>query len=99
MDLTKQINCPKCSSNNFLIKRQATYLYTYKFDLNNINSMESLPFLFDNREKTDSQDYIQCENCGSKYSVDLEHYHDTIDMTILQKAIRSANVTTPEFLG
>lgn len=99
MELSEQISCPKCSGNNFLIKRQATYLYTYKFDVKNINNLESLPFLFDNREKTDSQDYIQCENCGSKYAVDLEHFSDSIDMTILQKAIRCDHVENPEFLG
>jgi transcription elongation factor Elf1 len=99
LKLDKKLNCPKCSGNNFLIKRQATYLYTYKVDLNNINNLDSLPFLFDNREKTDSQDYIQCENCGSTYKVKLENYSDPIDVTILQKAIRCDTIENPEFLG
>jgi len=103
MDLNKSLTCPKCSGKDFNIKREATYLYTYKINSKNLeeisNRAESVPFLFDNREKETSNEYLECEKCGSKYPISVNDFSNQINLTILQKAIRGDNVENPEFLG
>ncbi len=103
MKIGESLVCPKCSGKNFEIKHEATYLYTYKIDtaianLGNEQS-ENLPFLFDNREQTCYKEYIECNHCGKKYPCSFDKDNKTIDLTILQKAIRADNVDTPEFFG
>ena len=103
MDLKETLVCSKCSSKDFVVTRQATYVYTYKFNSDQFQNIETkadnLPFLFDNREKTTSDEYIICQNCGAKYPISLENYNNQIDLTILQKAIRADHVDNPQFLG
>jgi DNA-directed RNA polymerase subunit RPC12/RpoP len=103
LDLSENLKCPRCSNNHFSIERTVTYVYSYKFDADNIeyvtDKTEALPFLFDNREKTDSVEYIKCEACGSKYPVSLDEYDKKINMTILEKAIRSDFINNPQYLG
>lgn len=103
MDLKKSLTCPKCSGKDFIIKREVTYLYTYKINSDDIqettDKIESVPFLFDNREKENSNEHIECEKCGAKYSITLNDYSNQIDLTIIQKAIRSDYINNPEYLG
>lgn len=103
MDFNQTLLCPKCGGENFIIKREATYLYTYKINPKNYdkisNRVESTPFLFDNREKENSHEYIQCEKCGTRYPIKLDDYSNQINLTILQKAIRDDHIENPEFLG
>jgi DNA-directed RNA polymerase subunit RPC12/RpoP len=102
MDLNKSFSCPKCSGKNFTVKREVTYLYTYRINPDDTeetnDKIESVPFLFDNREKENSNEYIECEKCGAKYPIS-PGTSDKIDMTILQKAVRSDYVNNPEYLG
>lgn len=100
MNINKSINCPKCSGNHFRIKREATYLYTYKIENASDNGVEeALPFLFDNREKIDGKEYLECESCQTQYPCDLDEISGKIHFTILQKAIRSDTKSSPQFLG
>ncbi len=103
MNLKEDIKCPKCSSSKLDIKRKVTYVYTYKLkdeeSSEAIHTTEALPFLFDNREKCGSDEYILCENCGASYPISLDEYDKKIDFTILQKAIRADNIENPQFLG
>jgi hypothetical protein len=103
MNIDKSLVCPKCLGKSFEIKREATYVYTYKVNTpimdNQTENTAGLPFLFDNREKTNSTEYIKCLNCGAKYPCSLEEHDETVSFTILQKAIRADNVINPEFLG
>lgn len=103
MKIKESVVCPKCNSKNFEIKHEATYCYTYKIDLLNAKlddeELENLPFLFDNREQTDFKEYIECSKCGVKYPCSIDKDNQTIDLTIMKKAIRADNVETPEFLG
>ena len=103
IDLKKSLTCPKCNGENFIIKREATYLYTYKINSQNFDETtkraKTVPFLFDNREKEISREYIECETCGIKYLLSLDELKNEIDFTILQKAIRSDYIENPEFLG
>lgn len=103
MDLTEILSCPKCHSESLEVKRKVTYIYTYKINNEDsddgIERKEELPFLFDNREKSESQEYVICENCSTKYPIDLEHQDAKINFTILRKAIRADHIENPQFLG
>ncbi|NLK22343.1 MAG: hypothetical protein GX308_09795 [Epulopiscium sp.] len=99
------LTCLKCKSNQFVINREATYVYSYKLDNNdeNLESTEAelneYPYLFYNREILDSKDYIQCQSCGAHYPFTFGKDPKESKMTILQRAIRSDNIDNPEFLG
>ena len=103
MNINKSLICPKCNDIHFEIKREATYLYTYKLEtpLNNksVGEKEALPFLFDNRNLLNSNEYIQCKGCNSIYPCTLDNKENKLHLTILQKAIPSDIVNEPEFLG
>ena len=101
MNINESLTCPKCNGKNFEIKHEATFLYTYKIDMmnGNIDEEENLPFLFDNREQTCFKEYIECSKCGVKYPCTINKEKQTIDLTIMKKAIRADNVENPEFLG
>lgn len=102
MDINESLICPKCKETYFEVKREATYLYTYKLDTPLTdewsNEDETLPFLFDNRELLNSNEYIECKSCGATYPYDL-YSNNNIHFTIVQKAIRSDMVEDPEFFG
>lgn len=103
MDLCKNLHCPQCYGEEFEVKRKVTYIYSYR--INNDNKNESLdktdelPFLFDNREKTESKEYLLCKGCKSKFPINLEEEDTKINFTILRKAIRADHVKNPEFIG
>lgn len=103
MNIDKPLKCPDCNSSHFKIRREAAYLYTYTLDTLNekdeSESDESLPFLFDNREKIDSREYLECENCGAKFPCHLDELNNKIHLTIVQKALRSDYASDAHFLG
>ena len=103
MKINETLVCPKCNNKNFDIKHEATYLYTYKIDTVNINidngKSENLPFLFDNREQTCFKEFIECNRCGAKYHCSFNKDNQTVDLTIMKKAIRADYVKKPEFFG
>jgi DNA-directed RNA polymerase subunit RPC12/RpoP len=103
LKINESLTCPRCDSKNFEMKHEATFLYTYKIDITNASidekQSENLPFLFENREQTCFKEYIECLNCGNKYPCSFNKDSQTIDLTIMKKAIRADNVDMPEFLG
>lgn len=103
MRIKESITCAKCNGTHFTVKREATYLYSYNLDTPESGQWskdpEALPFLFDNRELVQSNEYLQCENCGARFPCSLDERNNTINFTIERKAIRADNVTNPEFLG
>ena len=103
MNISKSLVCPKCAGKSFEVKREATYVYTYKVNTPEVENLsdnkEGLPFLFDNREKTDSNEYLVCLDCGARYSCSLEENDEKVNLTILQKAIRADTQDSPRFLG
>ncbi|HHZ13805.1 MAG: hypothetical protein ACOX1R_05335 [Caldicoprobacterales bacterium] len=103
MNIDQPLICPKCNGIRFEIKREATYLYTYKVNTPLTEGWskneEALTFLFDNRELVNTSDYIQCIECYAKYPCDLDMGDVKIHFTILQKAIRSDFQDYPEYLG
>lgn len=103
MKIEESLICPKCNGHYFQVKREATYLYTYKLNTPDTEQWsendEALPFLFDNREKISDKDYLECEECKEKYPCDLDSRESKINFTILQKAIRADYKNNPEFFG
>ena len=103
LDLSQDLECPRCDGRSFVIKRRVTYVYTYKFEANTVDDAEekaaTLPFLFDNREKYNSDEYVICEKCGAEYPIELEGRRSKIDFTVLRKAIRSDSTENAQFLG
>ncbi|MBL4932845.1 hypothetical protein [Clostridium paridis] len=104
MDTLETLVCKECNGTEFKLKRRATYEYTYDItsssDLMNsyIKSRES-SFLFDNRENLNETDYLICNKCNCKYTVDLRKIDNKINLTIVKKALTSENKEIPEFLG
>lgn len=103
LKIHESIICPKCKGAHFTIKRETTYLYSYKLKTaaskENIENDSNLPFLFDNREQIANIEYLQCDECGALYTYDLAKDNSNVQLTILQKAIRCDYVNAPEFLG
>lgn len=102
MKISDHLTCPACQDNHLVVKHVATYIYSYWIDSDapgHKNKEEFLPFLFDNREKVDGRQYIECSSCGAQYPCSFDVENKGIDFTIVQKAIRSDHTTTPEFLG
>jgi hypothetical protein len=103
LNIDKSIICPECQGKHFSIKREATYLYSYKLNTPETEQWskekEALPFLFDYREKTNDREYLECEDCHAKFPCSLDLAHTPIDFTILQKAVRSEFAEKPDFLG
>lgn len=103
MSTEESLICEICNSRDFIIKREATYLYTY--DVNTSNIVESvihteeIPYLFYNREKVEENDFLVCKKCGERYSYSLDKVDSKIKLTILQRAVRADHQKTPEFLG
>lgn len=82
--------CPVCNNSNFLIKYEATYVYSYIIDsdapgLRNKN--EFLPFMFDNREQKDTKQFVECITCGSKFRCYFNQWDNKIGFKALQEAI------------
>jgi hypothetical protein len=103
MEINECLVCPKCNGKHFEIKREATYLYSYKLETPNTENWssedEALPFLFDNREQIGNSERLECMECGSQFPCDLGNNGTKIHLTILQKAIRSEFEKNPHFLG
>lgn len=101
MKISESIECPKCKGKEFSIKHESTYLYTYKINTpevtNSSKENEFLPFLFDNREHVSLKQYIYCEKCKSKFPCSFDVGDEKINLTIIQKAIRSDYIQDVEF--
>lgn len=103
MKIQNSLVCPKCNGTYFVAKRETTFLYTYKLETSITEhwsaEQEALPFLFDNREQLNNNEYLECTKCKTCYSCEFEDLDSTIHLTILQKAIRSDFDKSPDFLG
>jgi predicted nucleic-acid-binding Zn-ribbon protein len=95
-------SCPKCQNKELIIRREVSYVYSYKIEADD-KSIESklseYPYLFYNREILDSKDYIQCTKCGTQFPFSFENNSKDAKVTILKKAIRADNVKNPQYYG
>lgn len=66
--------CPICNSSNLFFKHEASYVYSYVLDSDAPGSKNDeifSPYLYDRREQTSSSEYVECENCKTRFSGDL----------------------------
>ena len=92
IDNPMQLVCPVCKSSSFLLKYEATYVYSYVIDsdapgLNNNEYFFS--FLYDDREQKESKQFLECDSCGSKFRCYFNHWDNKIGVKNLQDAINS----------
>ena len=84
--------CPNCSGQDFLIKYEATYVYSYNIDSDAPglkNSEEFLPFLFDKREQKDANQFLECKNCGKHFPCYLNEWNGKASLQELQRAVNN----------
>lgn len=95
------LTCPKCQNKELIIRREVSYVYSYKIDTDESieSKLQEYPYLFYNREILDSKDYIQCSKCGAQFPFSFGDNPKESKMTILKKAIRSDRVKNPQFFG
>ena len=93
------LDCPVCQSPALHVKHEATYVYTYDIpdSLSELDNIKPLPYTFNNREQINMFKYVECKNCLSKFNI--SNVDDKVHLSIIQKAVRSDNVSNPEFLG
>lgn len=92
--------CPVCKNSNFLIKYEATYVYSYIIDSNAPglrNTDEFLPFMFDNREQKDTKQYLECNTCGSIFNCYFNQLDKKISAQDLQSAISLKNLNHKDY--
>lgn len=93
------LNCPNCGSCKLLAKHKTSFVYSYRLNVQEMNHLDHLSFEFDNRERGESSQYLECERCGATIPCEFHLDPDDFDFTIMQKAIRSDHTSKPEFLG
>ena len=96
MSDTKLLVCPVCKGNSFLLKYEATYVYSYFIDSDAPglkNTDEFLPFMFDNREQTETKQFLECNTCGSVYKCYFNQWDKKVGIKELQAAISSSSIS------
>lgn len=66
--------CPVCNGKELYLKHEASYVYSYLMDSDAPgmkNSEMFSPFLYDRRNQTSSQEYVECDNCKTRFQTDL----------------------------
>jgi len=72
----KKYTCPICKSNKLFLKHEASFVYSYKLDADapgTKNSQTFSPYLYDRREQTASSEYLECDDCKTRFSGDMLH--------------------------
>lgn len=92
IDNPMQLMCPVCKSSRFLLKYEASYVYSYAIDsdtpgLNNNEYFFS--FLYDDRKQTESKQFLECDSCGASYPCYFNQWDSKIGLKDLQDAINS----------
>lgn len=94
MDDKNLLQCPNCGGHNFLIKYEATYVYSYNIDSNAPgykNTEEFLPFMYDKREQKDARQYLECKECCLQFPCYLSAWDNKIGGQELQRAVNNTN--------
>ncbi len=102
MNLNEKIFCPKCTSVDFTAKYESTYVYSYNInsprETGNKHEGVSLPFLFDKREQKNARQFIECNNCATRFPCTFSLNSEPLNFTIVKKAIHDNYTETPELL-
>lgn len=86
--------CPRCNNDQFVLKYEASHIYSYIFDSDAPglkNSDEFLSFLYDRRELTSSDQYVECQSCGSRFPCSFNVWDTKTSLKALQEAISGAS--------
>ncbi|KUO65348.1 MAG: hypothetical protein APF84_16650 [Gracilibacter sp. BRH_c7a] len=92
VDNTLGLVCPVCNSSSFLLKYEATYVYSYVIDSDapGLNNTERFfTFLYDDREQTATKQFLECTSCGATYLCCFNQWDHNIGVKDLQDAIYS----------
>ncbi|TAH70881.1 MAG: hypothetical protein EWM47_04940 [Anaerolineaceae bacterium] len=79
---SKYYVCPVCKSKSLYLKHEASYVYSYLLDSDAPgmkNTEVFSPFLYDRRKQTSSIEYVECDNCKTKFNSDL--IHETLEVS------------------
>jgi len=82
--------CPNCHNDRFVVKYEASHVYSYVVDSDapgRKNNEEFLSFLFDKRELTQSNQYLECQSCGGKFPCSFNVWNNSTSRKELQEAI------------
>lgn len=88
----KQFTCPACGGKKLMAKYEAKYVYSYRIDSDSpgiLNTDEFYPFLYDNREQTESKQFIECTACGAQYPCSFTTDNKGIKSEVLEQAMQS----------
>lgn len=89
-DMTDMLLCPVCHKNRFVVKYEASHVYTYVVDSDapgRRNTDEFLSFLYDRRELTSSEQYVECQSCGTKFPCSFTVWNRDTGRQALQEAL------------
>lgn len=90
MDKELLLECPACKGHRFIIKYEATYVYSYNIDSDapgEKNTEEFLSYMFDKREQRDAHQFVECKECGKHFPFYLNGWDERIGIRELQKAV------------
>jgi hypothetical protein len=82
--------CPVCQNSRFVVKYEASHVYSYVMDSDapgHKNTDEFLSFLYDRRELTKSDQYVECQSCGAKFPCSFRVWNKETGMEALQEAL------------
>ena len=71
---SKNYICPVCKSKDLYLKHEVSYVYSYLMDSDapGIKNTEVFsPFLYDRRNQTSSLEYVECNNCKTRFQSDI----------------------------
>lgn len=87
---TNFLICPVCQSSQFVVKYEASHIYSYKIDCDapgQKNKDEFLSFLYDKRELKESDQYVECQSCGTKFPCNFNAWDNHSSLKELQNTI------------
>lgn len=85
-----QLTCPKCHGNQFIMKYEASYVYSYRLDDDapgKYNVEEFRSYVYDNREQKDSKQYLECQTCGATFPCYCDEWPTHIKKADLQAVL------------
>jgi len=94
MDNSNILICPLCHNNRLIVKYEASHVYSYQIDSDapgRKNKEEFLSFLYDNRELTHSDQYVECLTCGAKFPCSFNVWNKNTSLQELQDAMNNYN--------
>lgn len=83
----RMLVCPLCKHHHLVVKYEASHVYSYLVDSDapgSRNKDEFLSFLYDRRDLTHSEQYVECQACGAKFPCDFNIWNKETSLRELQ---------------